>query len=69
MNEKSFLTMPGSRCSSTGSLHTANSSPNNSDDDDSDGAMKSKCGNNCLKDKRREAHTQVGIISNIMLEL
>jgi len=50
--------MPGSRCSSTGSLHTANSSPNNSDDDDSDGAMKSKCGNNCLKDKRREAHTQ-----------
>lgn len=45
-----------SRCSSTGSLHTLTSSPNITDDEDSDASHLHIA--HSFKDKRREAHTQ-----------
>lgn len=52
-----------SRCSSAGSIHTPNSSPHNTDDDDDSGDNCSgRGGSNAstlsYKERRREAHTQ-----------
>jgi len=52
--------MSTSRCSSSSSLNAPCSSPNGSDEEDSDFGSSNSVnpGKPCLKDKRREAHTQ-----------